>query len=74
MTGQTLAQIAAVLGAAGPSCPERMILSALTDSRSLVDPESTLFFALRTPNNDGHRYVADLLAAGVRAFVAAMSV
>lgn len=69
MTGQTLAQIAAVLGAAGPSCPERMILSALTDSRSLVDPESTLFFALRTPNNDGHRYVADLLAAGVRAFV-----
>ena len=41
----------------------------LTDSRSLVFPETTLFFALRTKVGDGHRYVADLYRRGVRNFV-----
>ncbi len=49
--------------------PKRSISILLTDSRSLIDPEQSLFFAIRTPNNDGHRYVADLYAAGVRSFV-----
>lgn len=41
----------------------------LTDSRSLSFPETTLFFALRTPSGDGHRYISDLYRRGVRAFV-----
>ena len=41
----------------------------LTDSRSLCFPEETLFFALRTARNDGHRYIADLYRRGVRNFV-----
>jgi len=41
----------------------------LTDSRSLAFPESTLFFALRTKRNDGHKYIADLYRRGVRNFV-----
>ena len=41
----------------------------LTDSRSLVFPETTLFFALRTGTGDGHRYIADLYRRGVRNFV-----
>ena len=41
----------------------------LTDSRSLCFPETTLFFAIRTERGDGHRYVQDLYARGVRAFV-----
>ena len=41
----------------------------LTDSRSLCFPEQTLFFALRTSRNDGHRYIADLYRRGVRNFV-----
>lgn len=41
----------------------------LIDSRSLLFPEKTVFFALRTPSNDGHRYVRDLYRAGVRNFV-----
>lgn len=42
----------------------------LTDSRSLSDPAKSLFFALKTESNDGHRYIADLYRKGVRAFVA----
>ena len=41
----------------------------LTDSRSLTFPEETLFFAIRTGSNDGHRYIASLYESGVRNFV-----
>ena len=41
----------------------------LTDSRSLCFPEETLFFALRSARNDGHRYISDLYRRGVRNFV-----
>ena len=46
----------------------------LTDSRQLgsslaPDPATTLFFALRTPKNDGARYISDLYTRGVRLFV-----
>lgn len=41
----------------------------LFDSRLLVSPESTLFFALRGKRNDGHKYIKELYDKGVRAFV-----
>ena len=41
----------------------------LTDSRSLCFPEETLFFALKTARNDGHKYIEDLYRRGVRNFV-----
>jgi len=41
----------------------------LTDSRSLCFPEQTLFFALRTQRNDGHKYIPELYRRGVRNFV-----
>lgn len=41
----------------------------LTDSRSLSSAARSLFFAIPTKENDGHRYVGELYAAGVRAFV-----
>ena len=41
----------------------------LTDSRSLCFPEQTLFFALRTKRNDGHKYIDELYRRGVRNFV-----
>lgn len=49
--------------------PGRDITTLLTDSRSLTDPESSLFFALRTRRADGHAYISSLYNAGVRAFV-----
>lgn len=41
----------------------------LTDSRSLSFPEETLFFALQSERNDGHRYIEELYNRGVRSFV-----
>ena len=41
----------------------------LTDSRSLLKPEQTLFFALKTPSGDGHKFVKELYDKGVRQFV-----
>lgn len=41
----------------------------LTDSRSLCFAEETLFFALKTKRNDGHKYIKDLYERGVRNFV-----
>ena len=41
----------------------------LTDSRSLCFPDETLFFALKSKRNDGHKYIPDLYRHGVRAFV-----
>ena len=41
----------------------------LFDSRLLISPEDTLFFALRGQRNDGNKYLEELYAKGVRAFV-----
>ncbi|MDE7155136.1 MAG: hypothetical protein K2N79_02485, partial [Muribaculaceae bacterium] len=41
----------------------------LIDSRSLTIPDRSIFFAISTDNNDGHRYIADLVNRGVKNFV-----
>ena len=41
----------------------------LTDSRSLAEPDKTLFFAIVTPTGDGHRFIPELYRRGVRGFV-----
>ena len=42
----------------------------LTDSRQLGnEPEATLFFAIKTDKNDGAKYIPELQAKGVKAFV-----
>ena len=42
----------------------------LTDSRQLgKEPEKTLFFAIKTAKDDGARYIPELEAKGVKAFV-----
>ena len=41
----------------------------LSDSRKLVFPETTLFFALGGPRRDGHQFIEELYARGVRNFV-----
>ena len=61
-------EIAGVLGLPEPRV-DAHISTLLTDSRELEDPEGTLFFAIATKGNDGHRYVMDLYRRGVRNFV-----
>ncbi len=48
---------------------ENIIDHILTDSRKLVFPERTLFFALEGSRRDGHLFIADLYQKGVRGFV-----
>ncbi len=48
---------------------DRKIEILLTDSRSLTNPDKTLFFALKGESNDGHKYINDLYAKGLRSFV-----
>lgn len=51
---------------ANASLPVRRFL---TDSRSLSDPEGTVFFAIHTGVNDGAYYIPSLYEKGVRIFV-----
>ena len=48
---------------------DRKLSLPLTDSRSLTAPDDTLFFAITTSSNDGHRYIRDLQRRGVHNFV-----
>ncbi|MGL4332541.1 MAG: Mur ligase family protein, partial [Bacteroidales bacterium] len=65
----TLKEITFVLGAECFGETSVAISQLLTDSRSLVYPDETLFFALVTKQNDGHQYIGELYDRGVRAFV-----
>ena len=63
-----LNEIAERLGVAAPA-GNPLISTLLTDSRSLIDTEGTLFFAIPTSGNDGHKYIPELYRQGVRNFV-----
>ncbi|MDE6716964.1 MAG: bifunctional UDP-N-acetylmuramoyl-tripeptide:D-alanyl-D-alanine ligase/alanine racemase [Muribaculaceae bacterium] len=63
-----ISEIASLLSLPIPSRPSE-ITTLLTDSRSLETPSGTLFFAIPTAGNDGHRYIASLYREGVRDFV-----
>jgi hypothetical protein len=45
----------------------------LFDSRSVAAPAVSLFFALPGKNRDGHRFIPELYAQGVRQFVVSQS-
>ena len=62
-------KITTLIGARRIGSADAQIGWLLTDSRSLCFPEETLFFALKTQRNDGHRYIQDLYRRGVRNFV-----
>ena len=65
----SIEKVTTLIGARRYGMSEGNIRWLLTDSRSLCFPEETLFFALKTQRNDGHRYVGDLYRRGVRHFV-----
>ncbi len=65
----TIEKITTLIGARRIGHADARIGWLLTDSRSLCFPEETLFFALRSQRNDGHRYIDDLYRRGVRNFV-----
>lgn len=65
----SISEIAKVLKVKDIHNPDLSIAHLLTDSREVFNPEQTLFFALKTPNNDGHKFVDELYILGVRNFV-----
>lgn len=65
----TTSRIAEIIGSESPVLQDVLISFLLTDSRSLLYPRETLFFALKTSHNDGHKYIQDLYRKGVRNFV-----
>ncbi|MHB9056716.1 MAG: bifunctional UDP-N-acetylmuramoyl-tripeptide:D-alanyl-D-alanine ligase/alanine racemase [Paludibacteraceae bacterium] len=64
-----LAHIARILGSSNTELPDVDIHWLLTDSRSLSFPSGSLFFALKTSRNDGHKYIAELYRQNLRYFV-----
>jgi len=49
---------------------KNLIKHLLHDSRRVSNGEASLFFALKTTNSDGHRFILDAYQKGVRSFVA----
>ncbi|MBR0049652.1 MAG: bifunctional UDP-N-acetylmuramoyl-tripeptide:D-alanyl-D-alanine ligase/alanine racemase [Prevotella sp.] len=65
----TIEKITTLIGARRYGHQDVNVRWLLTDSRSLCFPEETLFFAIHTKRNDGHRYLDELYRRGVRSFV-----
>ncbi len=53
----------------GRKTSDRLIKHLLIDSRMLVVPESSIFFAIKTTNNNGHKFIEELYQKGLRLFV-----
>lgn len=65
----SIKDIAGILSSPFTGEGEMQVRTLLTDSRSLLRPEETLFFALRTSSGDGHGFIPELYGKGVRHFV-----
>jgi alanine racemase len=70
-TSYTLRELADIAGAEIllNAADRQRFTEILTDSRKLVHPEETVFFALTGERHDGHRFIHELVGQGVRNFV-----
>ncbi|MDH6356667.1 bifunctional UDP-N-acetylmuramoyl-tripeptide:D-alanyl-D-alanine ligase/alanine racemase [Parabacteroides sp. PF5-9] len=65
----SIKEITRIIGARSTGIHDAAIHVLLTDSRRLSSPGQSLFFALKTKGNDGHRYIEELYKLRVRHFV-----
>ncbi len=65
----TLSEIIEITGAEKVKHTDLHINEFLFDSRSLSEPAHTMFCAISTDSADGHSFIADLYAKGVRMFM-----
>lgn len=61
--------IALIISAEKPGRPDQFIEQLLIDSRKIVFPATSLFFALPGPRRDGHDFITEVYERGVSAFV-----
>lgn len=67
----TLSTLASVVNGEllSSSARDPKINDILIDSRKLISPKETLFIALKTKKNDGHKYISSLYQRGLRNFL-----
>ncbi|MFN6038540.1 MAG: bifunctional UDP-N-acetylmuramoyl-tripeptide:D-alanyl-D-alanine ligase/alanine racemase, partial [Bacteroidota bacterium] len=65
----SLDSFASVLNARIIGRKDILFSSISVDSRTISDPDKSLFTALVTNRNDAHKYIGQLYEKGVRAFV-----
>jgi len=66
----TISEIAHYTGGQLLGAADTTVQHVLTDSRSLLYPAATIFFAIPGERHDGHEYIEELCHQGVRCFVA----
>ncbi len=64
-----IGEVSRIIGAKATEYTDASISILLIDSRRLTFPEQSLFFALKTKTNDGHKFVSELYRLRVRNFV-----
>jgi alanine racemase len=69
MDEYTTREIAAMFGGELTGSPREVISGISTDSRTLHQPEATLFVAIRGDRHDGHAFIPELLDRGIKAFL-----
>jgi alanine racemase len=67
----TIHELASIIKASlhGKIVDSQRISWLLTDSRKISFARSSVFFAIKTSKNDGHKFIGELLAKGVSCFV-----
>lgn len=65
----SIQDIATIISAKEKALLPRHIKYLAIDSRKIVFPKETLFFAITTERNDGHDFIKDLIEKGVENFV-----
>jgi alanine racemase len=66
----TIKQITSILNAASKLVTEEDVIEQLlTDSRRLIFPEITLFFAIVTQRRDAHNFIAELYERACAIFI-----
>lgn len=65
----SIKDIAKIIHSTSKKLTDYSISILLTDSRTLSFPEESLFFAIKTKTNDGHKFIHELYKLRVRNFV-----
>jgi UDP-N-acetylmuramyl pentapeptide synthase len=65
----SISEIADILGLKNINLHDSTVSVLLTDSRSLTFPEESMFFAIKSNKNNGHKYIYPLYKKGVRNFI-----
>ena len=69
MTEISLQKLAELVSGKLTGKPNQVVSEIITDSRSFVSSEKSVFFALKSKRNDGHKYIEDLYKRGMSNFV-----